>query len=284
MKHHQDICFLLSQESERTDCSNYSQGANSMNFYDRFSVAGKVAVVTGAARGLGKGYALGLASAGAIVLCGDVNENNARETAEAIRASGGQAEGLFLDVTQPGAVDALFSDAVSRLGKLDIVVNNAGVEEINDFVSVTEGQYDKIMSVNLRGVFFTAQAAARIMMKQRRGKIVNIGSLGSAIGLAQSSVYCGAKGGVVQITRTMAIELAKYNIQVNAIGPGYFRTPMTEPFFQDPEHRRWIEERIPAGRVGTAEDLLGTLIFLCSDASNYLTGQIVYVDGGWLAS
>ena len=255
-----------------------------MTFYDRFSVAGKVAVVTGAARGLGKGYALGLASAGATVLCGDVNENDAKLTAEEIRTSGGQAEGFFLDVTQPRKVESFFSDVASRIGTLDIVVNNAGIEEINDFVSVTEEQYDSIMSVNLRGVFFTAQAAARIMMKQRRGKIVNIGSLGSAIGLAQSSVYCGAKGGVVQITRTMAIELAKHNIQVNAMGPGYFRTPMTEPFFQDPEHRRWIEQRIPAGRVGTAEDLLGTLVFLCSEASDYLTGQIVYIDGGWLAS
>ena len=129
-----------------------------------------------------------------------------------------------------------------------------------------------------------AQAAARIMMRQRSGKILNVGSLGSAIGLAESSVYCGSKCGVVGVTRTMAIELAKYNVQVNAIGPGYFRTPMTEPFFQDPAHRKWIEERIPAGRVGTSDDLLGTVIFLCSPASDYLTGQIVYVDGGWLAS
>ena len=151
-------------------------------------------------------------------------------------------------------------------------------------MNVTEAQYDAIMGVNLRGTFFAAQAAARIMMRQRAGKILNIGSLGSAIGLAQSSVYCGSKCGVVGITRTMAIELAKHNVQVNALGPGYFRTPMTEPFFQDPAHRKWIEERIPAGRVGTAYDLMGTVIFLCSAASDYLTGQIIYVDGGWLAS
>ncbi|PKL02771.1 MAG: hypothetical protein CVV55_02730, partial [Synergistetes bacterium HGW-Synergistetes-2] len=116
MKCHQDICFLLSQESERTDTANHNQGANQMTFYDRFSVAGKVAVVTGAARGLGKGYALGLASAGATVLCGDVNENDAKLTAEEIRAFGGRAEGFFLDVTQPGKVEAVFSDAASRLG------------------------------------------------------------------------------------------------------------------------------------------------------------------------
>ena len=167
---------------------------------------------------------------------------------------------------------------------MDILVNNAGVEDISPFIKVTEAQYDKIMGVNLRGAFFTAQAAARIMKGQKSGKILNIGSLGSAIGLSESSVYCGTKGGILGITRTMAIELARDNVQVNAIGPGYFRTPMTEPFFQDPQHKKWIEERIPAGRVGVVEDLLGTVIFLCSRASDYLTGQIIYVDGGWLAS
>ncbi|MGI6791439.1 SDR family NAD(P)-dependent oxidoreductase [Aminivibrio sp.] len=255
-----------------------------MNFLERYSLAGKVAVVTGAARGLGEGYAHGLAAAGAKVVCADINTEGAEKTAAAITAEGGRAQGIFLDVTNPSGVSERFERIAAELGSLDILVNNAGVEDINDFVSVTEEQYDKIMGVNLRGVFFTSQAAAKIMIRQNRGKIVNIGSLGSAIGLSQSSVYCGTKGGVVQITKTMAIELAKYNIQVNAMGPGYFRTPMTEPFFQDPEHRKWIEERIPAGRVGTADDLLGTLVFLSSSASDYLTGQIVYIDGGWLAS
>ena len=253
-------------------------------FLEQFSLAGKTAVVTGAGRGLGKGYSLGLAAAGAAVVCADIDGSAAGKTAEEIRLSGGRAEGIRLDVTKPAEVQECFRSAAERLGSLDILVNNAGVEEINDFLSVTEEQYDKIMAVNLRGVFFCAQAAARIMAKQGRGKIVNIGSLGSTIGLAKSSVYCGTKGGVVQITKTMAIELARSNIQVNAMGPGYFRTPMTEPFFLDPEHRKWIEERIPAGRVGTAEDLLGTLVFLCSSASDYLTGQIIYIDGGWLAS
>jgi len=253
-------------------------------FLEQFSLAGKTAVVTGAGRGLGKGYSLGLASAGSAVVCADIDGTAAGKTADEIRRSGGRAVGIRLDVTKPAEVQECFRAAADRLGSLDILVNNAGVEEINDFLSVTEEQYDTIMGVNLRGVFFTSQAAAKIMIRQNRGKIVNIGSLGSAIGLSQSSVYCGTKGGVVQITKTMAIELAKYNIQVNAMGPGYFRTPMTEPFFQDPEHRKWIEERIPAGRVGTADDLLGTLVFLSSSASDYLTGQIVYIDGGWLAS
>jgi len=282
MNHHfADIIFL--NEEKRGFCT-IIEGGKEMDFLERYSLAGKVAVVTGAARGLGEGYAHGLAAAGAKVVCADINMEGAEKTAAAISAEGGSAQGIFLDVTHPSGINERFDRIAAEMGSLDILVNNAGVEDINDFVSVTEEQYDTIMGVNLRGVFFTSQAAAKIMIRQKRGKIVNIGSLGSAIGLARSSVYCGTKGGVLQITKTMAIELAKHNIQVNAMGPGYFRTPMTEPFFQDPEHRKWIEERIPAGRVGTADDLVGTLVFLSSSASDYLTGQIIYIDGGWLAS
>jgi len=282
MNHHfADIIFL--NEEKRGFCT-IIEGGKEMDFLERYSLAGKVAVVTGAARGLGEGYAHGLAAAGAKVVCADINMEGAEKTAAAISAEGGSAQGIFLDVTHPSGINERFDRIAAEMGSLDILVNNAGVEDINDFVSVTEEQYDTIMGVNLRGVFFTSQAAAKIMIRQKRGKIVNIGSLGSAIGLARSSVYCGTKGGVLQITRTMAIELAKHNIQGNAMGPGYFRTPMTEPFFQDPEHRKWIEERIPAGRVGTADDLVGTLVFLSSSASDYLTGQIIYIDGGWLAS
>ena len=255
-----------------------------MGILDKFSLEGKIAVVTGSAQGLGKGYAEGLANAGAFVICADLNIAGAQKTAEEIIKGGGKAESLQLNVTKPEEVNSAFEKLAQDLGSLDILINNAGVEDIAPFVNVTKAQYDKIMGVNLRGTFFTAQAAAKIMKRQKSGKILNIGSLGSAIGLSESSVYCGTKGGVLGITRTMAIELAHDNVQVNAIGPGYFRTPMTEPFFQDPEHRKWIEERIPVGRVGTAEDLLGAIVFLCSAASDYLTGQIVYVDGGWLAS
>ncbi len=255
-----------------------------MKILEKFNLAGKVAVVTGSAQGLGKGYAKGLAEAGAFVVCADRNLEGVQKTAAEIVETGGKAEACLLDVTKPTETEKTFREIASRLGSLDILINNAGVEDISPFVNVTEAQYDKIMGVNLRGAFFTAQAAARIMKEQKSGKILNIGSLGSAIGLSESSVYCGTKSGVLGITRTMAIELARDNVQVNALGPGYFRTPMTEPFFQDPAHRKWIEERIPTGRVGTAEDLLGAVIFLCSSASDYLTGQIVYVDGGWLAS
>lgn len=255
-----------------------------MNVLERFGVQGKIAVVTGAGRGLGKAYAEGLAGAGAVVVCAGRHGETVEASAEDIREGGGQAEALVLDVTRKEETGQALQGVASRHGALDILVNNAGVEDINQFDSVTEAQYDAIMGVNLKGAYFTAQAAARIMISQGSGKIVNIGSLGSAIGLPGSTVYCGSKTGVLGITRAMAVELAKHNIQVNALGPGYFRTQMTEPFFRDPEHRAWIEERIPAGRVGTAEDLIGAVIFLASPASDYMTGQVIYVDGGWLAS
>ncbi|MDR1620770.1 MAG: glucose 1-dehydrogenase [Synergistaceae bacterium] len=255
-----------------------------MNVLEKYSLAGRVAVVTGASQGLGRGYAAGLAEAGAVVVCCARSVEGLRSAAVEIAAKGGRAEAVALDVTRYEETGKIFEKIRDKYGSLDILVNNAGTEEVADFVDVTPEQYDKIMDVNLKGAFFTAQAAARIMKTRKKGKILNIGSLGSAIGLSGSSVYCGTKGGVLQMTRAMAIELAPYNIQVNALGPGYFRTPMTEPFFQDPAHRKWIEERIPAGRAGTVEDLLGAVIFLCGDASGYLTGQILYVDGGWLAS
>jgi NAD(P)-dependent dehydrogenase (short-subunit alcohol dehydrogenase family) len=151
-------------------------------------------------------------------------------------------------------------------------------------MDVTPEHYDKISNVNIRGVYFVAQAVSKQMKQNGGGKIINIGSLGSFIGLAESSVYCSTKGAVVQLTKTMAIELADSNIQVNSIAPGYFITPMTQPFYDDPKHRAWIEGRIPLGRWGTVADLAGTMLFLASPASNYITGQTVIVDGGWLAS
>ncbi len=255
-----------------------------MGVMDRFDISGRVAVVTGASRGLGREYAIGLAEAGAYVVCCSRNLEAVETTVSEIRVRGGSGEACELDVSRTGEAEDVFRGVAAHRGALDILVNNAGVEEISDLVDVTEAQYDAIMGVNLKGSFFAAQAAARIMKRQKSGKILNVGSLGSAIGLAGSSVYCASKGGIVQLTRALAIELAEDNVQVNAIGPGYFRTSMTEPFFCDPGHKKWIEERIPMGRIGTGDDLIGTVIFLCSAASNYMTGQILYVDGGWLAS
>jgi NAD(P)-dependent dehydrogenase (short-subunit alcohol dehydrogenase family) len=250
----------------------------------QFDLSGKIAVVTGAGRGLGRGYAHALAQAGARVVCVDVNAADLEQTIAEVQDAGGQASARTLSVTDVAAFRQFTQDVASEHGHLDILVNNAGTEIPKDAADVTEADFDHIIGVNLRGTYFCAQSAAAVMVKQGSGKIINIGSLGSQIGLAGATVYCCSKGGVLLFTRALAIELAKSGVQVNAIGPGYFRTHMTEPFFQDPVHNAWIAERIPVGRVGTPQDLAGTVVFLASPASDYITGQIVYVDGGWLAS
>ncbi|MBC7342662.1 MAG: glucose 1-dehydrogenase [Clostridia bacterium] len=255
-----------------------------MNYSKWFSLDGRIALVTGAGRGLGRSYARALAEAGATVVCVGRNTAGLKDIAGEISSAGGRAEVLAADVSKPREVRAVIDETVERYGRLDVLVNNAGMEIAKDFLEVTEEDYDTIMGVNLRGLYFAAQAAARHMVRQHSGKIINIGSLASQIGIAKSTVYSASKGGVLLFTRALAVELASHNIQVNAIGPGYFRTDMTEPFFQDPEHRSWIEQRIPMGRIGTLEDLAATVVFLAGPGSDYITGQIIYVDGGWLAS
>ncbi|ATW24962.1 SDR family NAD(P)-dependent oxidoreductase [Candidatus Formimonas warabiya] len=249
-----------------------------------FSLKGKVALVTGAGQGLGRGFASALAGAGAVVFCLGRNLDTLRQTVDLIEKGNGYAEAVSGDVTDLETIRKVMEKIVQKYQRIDILVNNAGTEIAEDIPDVRPEHFDAIMSVNLKGSFFLAQEGAKYMIKQKSGKIINLASLGSFIGLAGSTVYCASKGAVLQFTKALSIELAKHHIQVNAIAPGYFRTGMTEPFFQDPAHRKWIEERIPAGRVGTAEDLAGTVIFLSSPASDYITGQTIVVDGGWLAS
>jgi len=249
-----------------------------------FSLEDKLAIVTGAGRGLGRGFAVALAEAGANVICTGRNMALLEETVAQIRNAGGKAEAVRADVSVTSEMQKAIDAVVERYNRLDILVNNAGTEIAKEIWDVTEQDYDTIMNINLKGLYFAARAAAHHMVRQRRGKIINVGSLASQIGIAGSTVYSASKGGVLQFTRALAVELAPYKVQVNAIGPGYFRTDLTEPFFQDPEHRRWIEQRIPMGRIGTPEDLAATVIFLASSGSDYITGQIIYVDGGWLAS
>ncbi|RYM06393.1 glucose 1-dehydrogenase [Sporolactobacillus sp. THM7-7] len=254
-----------------------------MDLSKLFSIEGKVAVITGASQGLGRGYAIALAQAGCTCICIGRDKEKLMATKEMISDEAGQAEVTVLDVTDTRSVKESIDKIYIKYGKIDILINNAGNEIPEPFLDVSEEDYDSIMTVNTKGVFFMTQKVAEKMKLHKSGKIINIGSLGSYIGLSGSSVYCSSKGAIIQFTKTAAIELAQYNIQVNAIVPGYFLTHMTQPFFDDQAHREWIESRIPLGRIGTAEDLAGTVIFLSSGASDYLTGQSIIVDGGWLA-
>jgi Dehydrogenases with different specificities (related to short-chain alcohol dehydrogenases) len=254
-----------------------------LNGKNLFDLQGKIVLITGSGTGLGEGYAHIFTEVGATVICADINTDAAGKVVKDIVAQGGKAEAVKVDVTSQQSIDAMVAEVVKKHGRIDVLLNNAGVEDIAAFQDVTPAQYDKIHAVNLRGTFFVAQAVAKEMKKSGGGKIINIGSLGSYIGLARSSVYCSTKGGVVQLSKTMALELAADNIQVNCIAPGYYITPMTMPFFNNPERRAWIEERIPLGRWGTVADLAGPILFLASAASNYITGVTINVDGGWLA-
>lgn len=255
-----------------------------MNGKNIFDVSGKVVLITGAGSGLGEGYALTFGEAGSTVVCAGRNKERLDKTVREIQAGGGTAKSITVDVTDLDSVKALVAAVEAEFGRIDVLVNNAGYENIQPFTEVTAQVYDDIMNVNLKGVFFTAQEVAKVMKRTGGGKIINIGSLGSYIGLAESSVYCATKGGVIQLSKTMAIELGEFNIQVNCLAPGYFITPMTQPFYDDPKHRAWIESRIPLHQWGTTLDLAGPVLFLASAASNYVTGETIKVDGGWLAS
>ncbi|MEW5783903.1 MAG: glucose 1-dehydrogenase [Bacillota bacterium] len=248
-----------------------------------FDLEGMVAVITGASRGLGRGFAIALAGAGAFAVCVARNETMLVETVSLIEKAGGKASFLTGDFSETGEIKAVIDSIAARYGRIDILVNSAGTEIPKMLQDVTEADYDTIMNTNLKGVYFSCQAAAKHMIVQGGGKIINIGSLASHIGLAKATVYTSSKGGVLQLTKALAVELAQHNIQVNAIGPGYFLTDMTAPFFADPAHRSWIESKIPAGRIGKPEDLAAAAIFLSGSGSDYITGQIIYVDGGWLA-
>jgi len=250
---------------------------------DQFGLSERVAVVTGGGTGLGKGIAAGLAQAGARVVVAGRRPEVVEQTASEIRAAGGRAEGIALDVTRIKELPAFFESVTKRHGRLDILVNSAGTNRRASCLEYTEKDWDTVMDLNLKSLFFACQAAARIMKEQGAGKIINVASLATAITSLNQSAYAPSKAGVKQVTMLLALELAPYRINVNAIGPGWFRTPLNDDLFQNEGWARGVQSLIPWGRTGTPEELAGTAVFLASRASDYLTGQVIYVDGGMLA-
>ncbi|WMS45002.1 SDR family oxidoreductase [Acuticoccus sp. MNP-M23] len=247
---------------------------------NRFSLAGRVALVTGASRGIGQALAVGLAEAGADIVAVARSQDGLERTAEAVTAAGRTCVSKAADLAAPGGIDRLFADLAADGLTPTILVNNAGTEDVAPSRDVTEAQWDTIVGTNLKAAFFVAQAFAR---QTEAGAILNLGSLSSAVGIPTATPYTASKSGILGMTRALAAEWAPA-IRVNALGPGYFRTAMTEGFYADPAWQDAMRAKIPMRRFGQMDDLSGAAVFLVSDASAYVTGQIIYVDGGTLAS
>ncbi|MBI5666394.1 MAG: glucose 1-dehydrogenase [Chloroflexi bacterium] len=250
---------------------------------DWFRLDSKVAVITGGSRGIGLAIAEGMAQAGAHVVLVARGADMLTEAVNRICASGGSAEGIVLDVQDIAAGQQMIADVIARRGRLDILVNNAGMNIRTATLEVTPDDFDRILAVNLRGPFFLCQAAAKHMVSAQTGKIINIASLSSFVGLRKIASYASSKGALVQMTRTMSAEWARDNVQVNAIAPGFIRTDLNRKLWENEAVLNWVIGNTPAGRLGTPEDIVGAALFLASPASNFVTGHVLAVDGGFLS-
>jgi gluconate 5-dehydrogenase len=247
---------------------------------DPFDLTGKVALVTGAYRGLGFAIARGLARAGATVVLNGRRPEALAAAAKALADEGLAATVAVFDVTDADAVRRGVAGIEASCGRLDIVVNNAGIQRRKPMVEFPKQDWDEVIATNLTGPFLVSQAALPGMIARRSGKIIHVASLLAELGRPTIVPYTAAKGGVRQLTRGMAVELAPHNIQVNAISPGYFATEMNRALLDNPEFDAWVKKRTPAGRWGEPDEIAGLAVFLASKAADYVTGQLITIDGG----
>jgi 2-dehydro-3-deoxy-D-gluconate 5-dehydrogenase len=246
-----------------------------------FDLSGKIAMVTGSSTGLGQGMSIGLASAGADLIL--VDRVDSPETSASITGIGRKAKSLVADLSSVDAVQKVAADAIAVYGKVDILINNAGTIRRVPAIDFSEKDWDDVMDLNAKTVFFLSQAIARDMLKRKQGKIINIASLLSFSGGITVPSYSASKGAVAQITKALANEWAQHGLNINAIAPGYMVTNNTANLRKDADRTRSISERIPMGRWGSPEDLQGAAVFLASKASDYINGHVLLVDGGWMA-
>jgi 2-dehydro-3-deoxy-D-gluconate 5-dehydrogenase len=248
-----------------------------------FRLDEKVAVVTGGNRGIGLAIARALADAGAHVVLAARDAAKLQEAVADIQAAGGSASFDAVDLQQPATCRALIDRVVEQYGQIDILVNNAGINVRKPALELDIEEYHRVLAINLHAVYALCQAAGQHMRAAGRGKIINIGSITSTYGLGNVSAYAVSKGGVLQLTRAFATELGRYNIQVNAIIPGFIRTELNHHLWEKPDVLNWALGNTPAGRLGTADDVAGAAVFLAAPASDFVTGSTVTVDGGFLA-
>jgi NAD(P)-dependent dehydrogenase (short-subunit alcohol dehydrogenase family) len=255
-----------------------------MNQIPNFQLTGQTALVTGAARGLGRAISLALAHAGADVALGFRDRNADGGLPGEIEALGRRALPLQMDVTRMDQIFQAVDETVRQFGRLDILVNNAGIAPGNLAENVREDDYDLTLTVNLKGLFFACQAAGRVMMKQRAGRVINMSSQAGFAALPEESIYCMTKAGIVHLTRCLAVEWGKYNINVNAVAPTFIHTPGTEEALADSAFRADVIERIAAiHRIGEPVEVAGAVVFLASPAASLITGHTILIDGGWTA-
>ncbi|PIP24785.1 MAG: short-chain dehydrogenase [Candidatus Nealsonbacteria bacterium CG23_combo_of_CG06-09_8_20_14_all_36_12] len=251
------------------------------------SLKNKVVIITGARQGMGCSHAITLAKAGARVVVSDISQENCEKVVKEIEKNGGEAIAIKCDVAKKGEVEEMVRKTVEKFGKIDILVNNAGICQFKPFLELTEEDWDRTLDINLKGYFLCAKAAAKEMAKQKSGTIINIASIAMGqvgVGFPALVHYCASKGGIVAMTEAMALELAPYNIRVNAIAPGAIDTPMAAATKQDPKTLEQSLARIPLHRMGQPEEVSNLVLFLASDESSYITGSTIVIDGGWLAT
>jgi NAD(P)-dependent dehydrogenase (short-subunit alcohol dehydrogenase family) len=252
--------------------------------FPRFDLNRQVALVTGAARGLGRAISLALANAGADVALGLHDVRTGRELSSEIERMERRVLPLQMDVTSLDQIRHAVDDVVSHFGRLDILINNAGLGPSNLVENVREEDFDLTLTVNLKGTFFASQAAGRVMMRQKYGRIINLSSQAGFVALPTESVYCMTKAAIAHLTKCLAIEWGKYNITVNAVAPTFIYTPGTEEALADASFRADVLSRIPLGRIGEPMDVAGAVVFLASKAASLITGETILIDGGWTAS
>ncbi len=247
---------------------------------DWFSLKGRVALVTGASRGIGRAIALALGAAGADVACCARSMDQAEKTADEIRRHGTRAGGFRLDVTRAAEIDAAVREVGTTLGPVDILVNNAGITLEKKTVEVTDEEWERVLATNLTSMFRLARAVAPVMMARAGGKIINIGSMYGALGVPRYAAYCASKAAVEALTRCLGAEWARHGIQVNCLAPGYMNTDIPREALADEKKRALFLSKVPARRIGEPEEVGPLVVYLASAASDFMTGQTVYLDGG----